>query len=388
MNIKGTAPQLVKHIAYIFLALFLFLFSIDLLTSGLSSSGRNFVQSILDITTNPFVSLFIGLLVTAIIQSSSTTTSMIVAMVASGSLDMQRAIPMVMGANIGTTLTSTLVSLSFITKKQEFTKAFAGATIHDIFNILTTLILFPLQYKYDFLGKLALRITNILPIREAVHDGTVHSIAQTKNMIITDLLVDWVDNSWIIIIGSVILLIYSIRLLTSLIYNNFFVPVRSRLDSLVFNKPAKSFGWGLFLTASWQSSSIATSIIVPLVATSKVSLKQAYPFIVGANIGTTITAFLAAIFNAPTRTQYCHCSSAFQRFWWGSLFVGSRIEACSDATFRDTRERVLPQMVRKYSLYYSHFFSATLCLYLSYKIDSYRVKCVNFSQIARYLLFK
>ncbi len=299
MNIKGTAPQLVKHIAYIFLALFLFLFSIDLLTSGLSTSGRNFVQSILDITTNPFVSLFIGLLVTAIIQSSSTTTSMIVAMVASGSLDMQRAIPMVMGANIGTTLTSTLVSLSFITKKQEFMKAFAGATIHDIFNILTTLILFPLQYKFDLLGKLALRITNLFPIEETVHVGTLHSIAQTTNMVITDLLVDWLNNPWIIIIGSVILLIYSIKLLTSLIYNNFFVPVRRRLDSLVFNKPIKSFGWGLFLTASWQSSSISTSIIVPLVATSKVNLKQVYPFIVGANIGTTITALLAAIFNAP-----------------------------------------------------------------------------------------
>jgi len=299
LNIKGTAPQLVKHIAYIFLALFLFLFSIDLLISGLSTSSRNLAQSILDITTNPFVSLFIGLLVTAIIQSSSTTTSMIVAMVASGSLDMQRAIPIILGANIGTTLTSTLVSLSFITKKQEFMKAFSGATIHDIFNILTTLILFPLQYKYDFLGKLALRITNLFPIQEAAKEGTLHSIAQTNNMIITDLLVDWIGHPWIIIVGAVILLIYSIKLLTSLIYNNFFMPVRSKLDSLVFNKPLKSFGWGLLLTASWQSSSIATSLIVPLVATSKVSLKQVYPFIVGANIGTTITALLAAIFNAP-----------------------------------------------------------------------------------------
>jgi len=299
LNIKGTAPQLVKHIAYIFLALFLFLFSIDLLTSGLSASGRNLAQSILDITTNPFVSLFIGLLVTAIIQSSSTTTSMIVAMVASGSLDMQRAIPIVLGANIGTTLTSTLVSLSFITKKQEFMKAFSSATVHDIFNILTTLILFPLQYKYDFLGKMATRITNLFPIREVVQGGTLHSMAQTKSMVITDFLVDWIDHPWIIIIGAVLLLIYSIKLLTNLIYNNFFVPVRDRLDSLVFNKPLKSFGWGLFLTASWQSSSIATSIIVPLVATSKVTVKQAYPFIVGANIGTTITALLAAIFNAP-----------------------------------------------------------------------------------------
>ncbi len=299
MNTNGTASQLIKHIAYIFLALFLFLFSIDLLISGLSASGRMLAQSILDITTNPFVSLFIGLLVTAIIQSSSTTTSMIVAMVASGSLDMQRAIPIVLGANIGTTLTSTLVSLSFITKKKEFPRAFSSATVHDIFNILTTLVLFPLQYNYDLLGKLASRITNLFPIQKTVIDGALHSIAQSNNMVITDLLVQWIDQPWIIIIGAIILLIYSIKLLTSLIYNNFFVPVRSRLDSLVFNRPIKAFGWGLFLTASWQYSSIATSLIVPLVATSKVSLKQAYPFIVGANIGTTITALLAAVFNAP-----------------------------------------------------------------------------------------
>ena len=299
MNTKGTASQLLKHIAYILLALLLFLFSIDLLTSGLSASGRDFVQSVLDITTNPFISLFIGLLVTAIIQSSSTTTSMIVAMVASGSLDMQRAIPIVMGANIGTTLTSTLVSLSFITKKEEFKLGFSSATVHDIFNILTTLVLFPLQYEYDFLGKLALKITNFFPIKEVTQSIALHSLAQTKNMVMTDLLVEWIKYPWIIIILAVFLLYYSIKVLTSLIYNNFFAPVRNRLETLVFNRPLKSFGWGLLLTASWQSSSIATSIVVPLVATAKVSLKQVYPYIIGANIGTTITALLAAIFNAP-----------------------------------------------------------------------------------------
>ena len=87
---------------------------------------------------------------------------MIVAMVASGSLDIYSAIPMVMGANIGTTLTSNIVSLSFITSREEFRRAICAATVHDHFNILTTFILLPLQYYYNFLGHISLLVTKIV----------------------------------------------------------------------------------------------------------------------------------------------------------------------------------------------------------------------------------
>jgi sodium-dependent phosphate cotransporter len=140
-----------RNTAYILAALLVFLFSLDLMIASLQQLGKVATETILLATSNPFTGLFIGLLVTAIIQSSSATTSMVVALVASGSISLQAAIPIIMGANIGTTITSTIVSLGFITKKKEFRRAVAAGTYHDFFNILTTVILFPLEYYFGFL---------------------------------------------------------------------------------------------------------------------------------------------------------------------------------------------------------------------------------------------
>src|SRR5688572_18223806 len=123
--------------------------------SSLQHVGKNVAETILAATANPFTALFIGLLITAMLQSSSTTTSLVVAMVASGAITLQSAIPIIMGANVGTTITSTIVSLGFINKRKEFRRAVAAGTYHDFFNILTVIILFPLEYHYGFLSNLA-----------------------------------------------------------------------------------------------------------------------------------------------------------------------------------------------------------------------------------------
>src|SRR5579862_5786418 len=140
---------------YFLIGLLVFLFSLDLMISSLQQLGAEVNDTILLATANPFTGLFIGLLVTAIIQSSSATTSMTVALVASGSLTLQSAVPIIMGANIGTTITSTIVSLSFINQKKEFRRAVAAGTYHGFFKILTALILFPLEYNFHFLSGLA-----------------------------------------------------------------------------------------------------------------------------------------------------------------------------------------------------------------------------------------
>src|SRR5690606_11334052 len=87
--------------------------------------------------------------------SSSATTSIAVTLVASGSISLTQAIPIIMGANIGTTLTSALVSLSFMNKKKEFRRGFSAAAFHGIFNILIVVILFPLEYFYGVLSTLS-----------------------------------------------------------------------------------------------------------------------------------------------------------------------------------------------------------------------------------------
>jgi len=91
-----------------------------------------------------------------LVQSSSTCTSVIVSMVSSGILEVQYAIPMIMGANIGTSLTNTLVSFSQVAERDQFERAFAGATVHDCFNWLSVLVLLTIEvctgYMYHLTG--------------------------------------------------------------------------------------------------------------------------------------------------------------------------------------------------------------------------------------------
>ena len=90
--------------------------------------------------SNPIVGLMIGILFTVLVQSSSTCTSVIVSLVAAGGLSVKTAVPMVMGANIGTSMTSTLVSLTQVTDVEQFERAFAAATVHDCFNWCSVIV--------------------------------------------------------------------------------------------------------------------------------------------------------------------------------------------------------------------------------------------------------
>ena len=125
----------------IFGALYLFLVGIKGMSSAIKHMGSDVADSIFTTTSDPVIALFIGVFATVLFQSSSTTTSLIVGMVSSGALGLAGAVPMIMGANIGTTITNTLVAHGHINNKDEFKKAFTGSTIHDIFNLITVAIL-------------------------------------------------------------------------------------------------------------------------------------------------------------------------------------------------------------------------------------------------------
>lgn len=275
------------------LAITLFLFSIDMVAGSLTMLGGDTAKSILLATSNPFIGLFIGLLSTALIQSSSTVTTMIVAVVASGYLTLPNAIPVVMGANIGTTLTSTLVSLGFVTKRNEFRKALSAGSMHDFFNIIVVLLLFPLEYYYGTLSYLAVSMTDFLG-GLGLSGGTPLSIGDYSFSSLSQWVIAVLPKSFITILLSLVLLFASIKLLSKVIYARLIGESKDKLRRYVFRNPYKSFGWGTLLTSGVQSSSITTSLMVPLVASGRVSLQNAFPFIMGANLGTTITALLAA----------------------------------------------------------------------------------------------
>ena len=106
----------ILKIAGVGLSLYLFLVGINGLSEAINNMGEDFAKNIISTTSNPFVALFIGILSTTIFQSSSTTTSLIVGMVSAGALTLNGAIPMIMGANIGTTVTNTIVSIGHINR--------------------------------------------------------------------------------------------------------------------------------------------------------------------------------------------------------------------------------------------------------------------------------
>ncbi len=279
--------------AQILAVLLLFFVSIELLGGSFKLMGRGVAEQLLSTTANPFVGLFIGILATSLVQSSSTVTSMVVALVAAGGLTVSGAIPIVMGANIGTSVTNTIVSLGHITRKDEFKRAIAGATVHDFFNLIVVAILFPIELTTRLITRIALGLANgvqgvgganfLSPV-SAVTKPTAGAIAGLLN-----------DNGILVLIAGVVMLFLALRYLVILLRRAMLGRSERILHKYVFGSPPVALLVGVLLTILVQSSSITTSVTVPLVAAGIVSVAQIFPFVLGANIGTTITAMLAAL---------------------------------------------------------------------------------------------
>ena len=292
----------------------LFLLSIDLISYSFLHIRQQLGTTILSVADNPFIGLFIGLLLTAVIQSSSTSTTMIVALVGSGAMSLSSAVPIVMGANVGTTLTSTLVSLSFIAKKREFRKAISAATVHDFYNVILVAIFFPLEYRYELLSRLSaglvvwlndhlnLDLIAVVPFGRGLLERMGHWIASL------------IGNDWLLLFLAFALLFTTIKLISQFISRSLIGSSRERLKEHIFQNPYKAFAWGGVLTAAVQSSSITTSLIVPLVAKGKVSLRRAFPFVMGANVGTTITALVATLFSSQAALELAIVHFLFNLF--------------------------------------------------------------------------
>jgi len=288
----------VRNTAYILFALLIFLFALDLMLSALQHLGKSAAETIILATSNPFTGLFIGLLVSAIIQSSTATTSMAVALVASGSLTLQSAIPIVMGANIGTTITSTIVSLGFLPRKKEFRRAVSAGTYHDFFNILTAIVLFPLEYYFQFLSNISQLIAKKFFSEPIGFEGANFTLLGGGISRLTDWITLVVDNALVMIVISLVILFSSILFFRRVLSQVLGFGSSAQFQRFFFQRAWKSFGWGVITTAAIRSSTVTTSLVVPLVAQKVVKLRKAIPFILGANIGTTISAFLAAMVNS------------------------------------------------------------------------------------------
>ncbi len=275
------------------LLLYLFFLSISLMGASFKFFGNEFAERLLATTANPFVGLFIGVLATSVVQSSSTITAMTVGLVAGGALDVQAAIPIIIGSNVGTSVTNTLVSVGHISRPSEFKRAFAAATVHDFFNLILVMVLFPLQLMTNALGLASAFLTEALkesggaqwvnPIKTIVDPG-VRLIGQ------------WTSESggFMLLIAGVLLFV-SLRYLVVVLKSLVIGKIESFFDQMLFKTAPRALFLGVMVTVAVQSSSITTSLVVPLAGAGILSLTRIFPFTLGANVGTTITAILASL---------------------------------------------------------------------------------------------
>lgn len=288
-----TRHRYIFRILYLILFLYIFLVSIALLSESFKLFGKGFAESLLSSVESPAVGLLVGILATALIQSSSTTTSILVGMVGSGMIPVAVAIPVVMGANIGTSITNTIVSVGHISWNSEFKRAFAAANVHDMFNLCAVIVFFPLQVATGFLEKMAVVATDVFQETGGfMFSSPIKMI--TKPVVI--LLIDLDGHSGIItlVLGLLILFLalrYIVKIMKSFVLHR----VEEFFSRYVFRTVARAFLLGAVVTTLVQSSSITTSLIVPLAGAGVLTLEQIYPYTLGANVGTTVTALLAAL---------------------------------------------------------------------------------------------
>jgi len=287
---------------------YVFLVAISMLGSVFKEMGHGQAETLVT-QLSPLASLAVGILATVLVQSSSVTTSLVVGVVAtspSGSLleSIQPFVPMIMGANIGTTITNTLASLGHVTRTREFERAFAGATVHDFFNLLTVLILLPLELATGFLSRTAVWLVEVLQLSSSVEfHSPVKAVVKVGETAVRGLVKGAVGEGTPYYVLVIVLAVIFIFVCLGFITRNMKLLLASRLEGAI-NRALEKSGLlgiliGILVTVAVQSSSITTSILVPMFGAGVLTLANGYPIMLGANVGTTITALLAAVVKGP-----------------------------------------------------------------------------------------
>lgn len=281
--------------------LYLFLTGVELLSGGFKTMGAGFVDGLFEGVSNPLGGLFVGLLATVLVQSSSVSTSVIVGLVASGVVGADEAVPMIMGANLGTTVTNTLASLGHMRRDMEFRRAFAAATVHDFFNILAVIVFLPLELATGYLSSTAGWITEqVIGSSGAEFNSPLKAAVKMPAGWVKDLLSGvGAGGNWM---GGLMILIGLAFIFLALAYitRNMRLLVADRVEAAINRTLGAGSGFvaillGAIITVSVQSSSITTSVLVPLAASGVLTLENIYPVTLGANVGTTVTALMAAL---------------------------------------------------------------------------------------------
>jgi len=301
-------------------ALYLFIAAVKMIGGGLKvmakdPAGQDFIDWLFSFVHDPFTGLFVGLLITSLVQSSSFTTSMVVGFVGAQALtegdsgpllSVSDAIPIIMGANIGTSITGLLVSLGRLRHRDEFRRSLAAAICHDFFNLLSVLLFFPLEVKFGVISRPILWLKTklsgnaVFAEKPTEHIGFIKEFLGYPSAFMKTMLTKWfhidaIPSGAIMAILAMVLLFVALGLLVKMLRGLVQGKLSNVFSKTLFYNGATAFVVGILMTVSVQSSSVTVSLIVPLVGAEVLNLVQVYPYLLGANIGTTMTAMLAAL---------------------------------------------------------------------------------------------
>ena len=229
----------------------LFLFGMDVMGKALERQAGGKLQTILaKMSSNVFKGFFLGLAVTAVIQSSSATTVMVVGFVNSGIMALKQAVGVIMGANVGTTVTAWILSLTALEGESLLVQIFKPTTLAPLLGIVgIVLYMFTRSEKKQGIGTILLGFTTLMTGMALMSD----SMAFLENeKWFADLMVSFTNPILAIIVGAV-------------------------------------------LTGVIQSSSASVGILQSLCSTGLVTGGVALPIILGQNIGTCVTALISTI---------------------------------------------------------------------------------------------
>ncbi|WP_229503542.1 Na/Pi symporter [Nesterenkonia sedimenti] len=290
-GLQGTALSVANWLS-VAAAIYVLITAVNVIGSGFKLATGDQAETLFEFASNPLVGLMIGVAATALTQSSSTTTSVTVGMVAGG-LPLMVAVPIIMGANIGTTLTNTLVSLGMVRDKEQFRRGFAAATVHDFFNLIAVVIFLPLEMIFGLLQRISTSIADSTAGAEAGLINTIFDGIGTVVSTVTSPLADGIEYSLSFLPGAwhgIIMIVVAIVLILAVI--NFIGKqlkilmvgrAKAVLHTAIGRGPVTSIGSGAVITVMVQSSSTTTALAVPLAGSGAFTMKQIYPFTLGTN---------------------------------------------------------------------------------------------------------
>jgi sodium-dependent phosphate cotransporter len=280
--------------------IYLLICAVSIISRGFAGLSGDAAHSMFAFAENPWVGLSVGVLGTVLIQSSTTTTAIAVTAVGAGALPIRAAIPIIIGANLGTTVTPTLVALTFVGSRTDFRRALGASTIHDFYNWLSLLIFFPIELIWHPLERISGTLTNALYgtgwLPDPAHFNFVRAATRpVENGVITATthLSETLGPLFTVVIGA-LLILASVYFLGKLLKLLMVGKARGILTWAVTRNAYLAMASGMGATVLTQSSTITNSILVPFAGTGILTPAQIYPVTVGANLGTTFTTVFAA----------------------------------------------------------------------------------------------